>query len=122
MYSRYNRVLSKNKIILKTVKNTYKGIRIGVLFIGLGVVFLFTGLNFFPWILLLISICFIPEMFIKEERKKAFLRFYFFLGLFILFLYKIFWPGLLIFLGIYILLSSCSKQRKLNIAIKKHHP
>lgn len=93
----------------KSIKKSFDSYSTGIILIGLGVLFLFRSVKIFPWILLIISICYIPGMFIREKLKKSLENFLWFAGLFAIFYYKVIFPGILILIGLQILLSAILK-------------
>ena len=82
------------------------GYFVGFLLIGLGLLFIIPQLRVFPFILLIIAFCFIPDMFRRNNFKSSFQNFIWLAGLFFIFQFKLFLPGILILIGIQMLLSA----------------
>ena len=79
---------------------------VGFLLIGLGLLFIIPQLRVFPFILLIIAFCFVPDMFRKGKFKNGLQNFIWLAGLFIIFQFKIYLPAILILVGVQMLLSA----------------
>ena len=79
---------------------------VGFLLIGLGLLFIIPQLRVFPFILLVIALCFIPDMFRKGKFKSSLQNFIWLAGLFFIFQFGVVLPGILILIGVQMLLST----------------
>jgi len=92
-------------------KKSYGSYFTGILLIGLGVLFFIPELNLFPYIFLVLALCYLPNMFIKDKRRSSLQYFLWFIGLFIVFYFNIIVAGILILVGIQILISGILKSK-----------
>jgi predicted membrane protein len=101
-------------------------ISIAVICIGLGLILLFEEINLFPWILLIIGVSQLPKIFFRENKITQIQKVLWLCGLAALFIYGIFWPGILILLGVSIILDgfkqkSYHKPRRTKINTKTEY-
>jgi len=77
----------------------------GIFFIGLAVLFLVDGIDFWPWILAVIGIASLPSSLVTKKGWYGWNGFVWLAGLAVLFYLNIFWPGVLILIGAIMLIS-----------------
>ncbi|HPE69149.1 MAG TPA: hypothetical protein P5560_07135 [Thermotogota bacterium] len=92
-----------------TAKNT--GYLTGAIFlIGLAIIFWVEAIGFWPWILALIGIAAFPQVLVMKGLVEALQTILWMVGLALLFHFSIFWPGILILIGVSILLGIFSRH------------
>lgn len=87
-------------------KSNSADISLGIILIGLGIVFLIKPFSLFPWILLIISLIYLKDIFLRKNIRKSLSAFLWLFGLFIIFLFDVFFAGILILIGLQVLISS----------------
>ncbi len=100
-----------------TRKQTAGSLTLGLLLIGLAVIILVKEVAFFPWILAVIGIAILPGSILKEGWQHALTASSWLIGLALCFHFHVFWPGILILIGITMILEGLfpNKHRKHNI-------
>ena len=88
----------------------------GLILIGLAVIILVKDLSFFPLILAVIGIAILPGSILKEGWRHALTASSWLIGLALCFHFNIFWPGILILIGITLILEGLFSKRT-----KKHN-
>lgn len=82
-------------------KSTLEGMSGGIILIGLGVLFLWDAVPFWPWILLVVGLASLPGSIANEGLWAGMQGFVWMAGLAFLFAGPIpFWPGILILAGV----------------------
>ncbi|HOO33744.1 MAG TPA: hypothetical protein PK466_00770 [Thermotogota bacterium] len=92
----------------------------GLFLIGLAVLFLVDSISFWPWILAVIGIAILPGSIIKDGWRHSITGSAWLIGLALCFYFSLFWPGILILIGItmifeYIFPKQQKKRVKENI-------
>ena len=80
-------------------KDAFHGASGGILLIGLGIIFL-TNIDFFPAILVVIGLAGLPESVAQKGFWAGIQSAVWLIGIAILFILDIFWPGILILIGL----------------------
>lgn len=88
---------------------TLDGMSGGILLIGLGVLFLFDSIPFFPWILLVAGLSSLPSSIARKGLWGGLEPFIWMGGLAVLFATGHFWPGILILVGLKILAEALAR-------------
>ena len=93
----------------KQKRKSYGSYFTGILLIGMGLLLFIPGLQLFPYIFLVLALCFVPNLFIKDKFKNNLQYVLWFVGIFIVFYFNIIVAGMLILVGIQILVSGILK-------------
>lgn len=88
----------------------YHTLSAGIFLIGLGLLFLLPGVDFFPWILVVIGAASLPESLAQNRGWMGWQGFFWMAGLAILFASGYFWPGILILIGLSMLLGALTRE------------
>ena len=91
-------------------KRTYEGLSAGLFLIGLGVLFLVPGVGFWPWILVVIGLAQLPASLANNRGWMGWQRFFWLIGLAILFEFGFFWPGILILVGVSMVVGGLTRE------------
>jgi len=83
----------------------------GLILIGIGLIFLLPGVSFWPWILVVVALGGLPTVIAHGRDWWAWQGTFWLLGLALLFALNIFWPGILVLSGISMLLGGLTRQR-----------
>ena len=100
----------------KKTKNNMNSYSLSFILIGIGVFLLLYPGSFFPWIFLIPTLYYIPQMFIKGSFRESAQSILIFISLFLMFYLRIYLPIMLILAGVLILLSLSFKMR---LVVKK---
>ncbi|MCK9328860.1 MAG: hypothetical protein PHY08_02815 [Candidatus Cloacimonetes bacterium] len=92
------------------LKHNRSDFSLGIILIGLGLIFLIKPFSLFPWILLVISLIYLKNFFFSSNKRSNLSGFIWLAGLFLIFYFNIFWPAILILIGIQILINSLYKN------------
>jgi len=99
-----------------TRKQTAGSLTGGLILIGLAVIILIKDIAFFPWILAVIGVAILPGSILKEGWRHALTASSWLIGLALCFYFDMFWPGILILIGITLILEGLFSKRT-----KKHN-
>ena len=103
--------MSKAKRSIKAEK--LDGLSGGIFMIGLGVLFLVDSIDFWPWILVLIGFTSLPSTIGRGDIEGGLQSFVWMCGLALLFSQPgLFFPGILILVGISIMIGAMGKSSK----------
>jgi hypothetical protein len=80
-------------------KDAFHGITGGIILIGIGIIFL-ANIEFFPAILVVIGLAGLPESVAQKGFWAGIQSAVWLIGIAVLFVYDIFWPGILILIGL----------------------
>src|SRR6056297_884541 len=94
-----------------TRKQTAGSLTGGLILIGLAIIILVKDIAFFPWILAVIGVAILPGSIIKEGWRHALTASSWLIGLALCFYFQIFWPGILILIGITLILEGLFSKR-----------
>jgi len=86
----------------------------GIFLIGIGIL-MFFPISIFPWILLVAGVAFVPNLFIPDRARGAFVSILWLVGLFLIFFYlsgKAVGAGVLILTGLHLLIPNWFKEKK----------
>jgi len=83
---------------------------VGVFFLGLAVIFFVKEIDLWPWILALIGLAWLPWSLAKKKGWYGWNGCVWLVGLALLFYFHIFWPGILILIGISIAFGSLTRK------------
>jgi len=100
-------------------KETFDGMSGGIFLIGFGVLFLVDGIDFWPWILVVIGLASLPASVAREGLWAGSQGFIWMAGLAVLFASNAFWPGILILIGLSIIIGSLVRPPALDKAKRK---
>lgn len=89
-------------------------VSLGIICIGIGIIMLLESINLFPWILLIIGVSLLPKLFFQENKIRHFQTILWLCGLACLFIYGIFWPGILILAGVSIIVDGFKPRTRLK--------
>jgi predicted membrane protein len=92
----------------KTSVNRYKtagSLTGGLVLIGLAILFLVDSISFWPWILAVIGVAILPGSIIKDGWRHSITGSAWLIGLALCFYFEMFWPGILILIGITLILE-----------------
>lgn len=91
---------------------SYDSLSGGLFLIGLGLIFLLPGFGIWPWILAVIGISQLPTNLARKRGWYGWQSCFWLVGLAILFATDIFWPGILILIGLSILLGALTHEQE----------
>ena len=91
----------------------------GIFFLGLAVIFFVKEISFWPWILALIGLAWLPWSLATKKGWYGWNGCVWLVGLALLFHFNVFWPGILILIGISIAFGSLTGKTK-GCTYKKH--
>jgi hypothetical protein len=80
-------------------KDAFHGMTGGIILIGIGIIFL-ANIDFFPAILVVIGLAGLPESVAQKGFWAGIQSAVWLIGIAVLFVYDIFWPGILILIGL----------------------
>jgi hypothetical protein len=80
-------------------KDAFHGMTGGIILIGIGIIFL-ANIDFFPAILVVIGLAGLPESVAQKGFWAGIQSAVWLIGIAVLFAFDIFWPGILILIGI----------------------
>lgn len=93
----------------------------GILLVGIGVIFL-AGIDFFPWILVVIGLAGVPGSVASKGFWAGLQGAVWMIGLALLFAFDAFWPGILILVGLSMLAGSLVRPPGLKAKRKRGLP
>ena|SRR6056297_1683476 len=88
-----------------TRKQTAGSLTAGLILIGLAIIIIVKDIAFFPWVLAVIGIAILPGSILKEGWRHALTASSWLIGLALCFYFNVFWPGILILIGITMILE-----------------
>lgn len=91
-------------------KRSHEALSGGIFLIGLGLLFLLPGIDFWPWILLVIGAAGLPAALANDRGWVGWQGFLWMGGLAILFWSGYFWPGILILIGVNTLVGALTRE------------
>ncbi|MHB1317569.1 MAG: hypothetical protein ACYCYF_03015 [Anaerolineae bacterium] len=93
--------------------NRENALSMGLLLIGIGLIFLLPGIGFWPWILVVVALAGLPSALSRGRDWMAWQGTFWLIGMAILFAFDLFWPGVLLLAGVSVLLGGLTlgKQR-----------
>ena len=91
-------------------KKSYETLSGGIFLIGLGILFLVPGADFWPWILVVIGLSGLPASLANRKGWLGWQGFFWLVGLAILFWSGYFWPGILVLVGVSMLFGALMRQ------------
>lgn len=91
----------------------------GIFFLGLAVIFFVKEIHFWPWILALIGLAWLPWSLATKKGWYGWNGCVWLVGLALLFHFNVFWPGILILIGISIAFGSLTGKTT-GCPYKKH--
>jgi len=86
-----------------------KAVSGGIFLIGLGLLFLIPGVGFWPWILAVIGAAGLPAALSEDKGWAGWQGFFWMIGLAVLFYTGLWWPGILILIGISTILGAATR-------------
>ncbi len=81
-------------------KQTAGSLTSGLVIIGIAVLIMIKEISFFPWILAVLGIAILPGTILKEGYRHALTASSWLIGLALCFYFDVFWPGILILVGL----------------------
>lgn len=81
-------------------KRTAGSLTSGLVIIGIAVLIMIKEISFFPWILAVLGIATLPGAILKEGWRHALTASSWLIGLALCFYFEMFWPGILILIGL----------------------
>ena len=94
-----------------TRKQTAGSLTAGLILIGLAIIIIVKDIAFFPWVLAVIGIAILPGSILKEGWRHALTASSWLIGLALCFYFDVFWPGILILIGITMILEGLFSKR-----------
>jgi hypothetical protein len=79
-------------------------------FIGLAVIFFVKEISFWPWILVVIALAWLPWSLATKKGWYGWNSFVWLVGLAVLFHFNVFWPGILILIGVSMALGALTRS------------
>jgi len=90
-------------------KRAYESASAGILLIGLGVLFL-TRVGIWPWILAVIGLAGLPASLAQKRGWYGWQGLFWMIGLAVVFATGLFWPGILILVGLSVLMGALTRE------------
>jgi len=90
----------------------YDSLSGGLFLIGLGLIFLLPGLGIWPWILAVIGISQLPTNLARKRGWYGWQSCFWLVGLAVVFATGLFWPGILILIGLSVLLGALTHEQE----------
>ena len=91
-------------------KRSYESLSGGIFLIGIGILFLVPGIDFWPWILAVVGAAGLPASLANKKGWLGWQGFFWMTGLAVLFWSGYFWPGILILLGLNMLVGALTRE------------
>jgi len=88
-----------------------KAVSGGIFLIGLGLLFLIPGIGIWPWILAVIGVAGLPAALSENKGWAGWQGFFWMIGLAVLFYTGLWWPGILILIGISTILGAATREQ-----------
>lgn len=92
-------------------KRTAGSLTSGLVIIGIAILIMFKEISFFPWILVVLGVATLPGAILKEGWRHALTASSWLIGLAICFHFGIFWPGILILIGLTMIFEGLFAKR-----------
>lgn len=100
----------KGEFILDKQAKNLSTLGTGLFFIGLAVLFFVRSIPFWPWILVVIALAWLPVSLATKKGWYGWNSFVWLVGIALLFHFNVFWPGILILIGISMAFSALTKN------------